>query len=113
MLEAHRGGVAGKKFLVEHAAETGAVRALQIFVNDHVHRALLRAFHQMPIRRECGCECREDCQASDNRSLTVAARKPHAEPRVKTSGASYVRGLLQRKRQASFRSNPDPLTFSH
>src|SRR6266849_2290698 len=47
VLERHLGGVSRKKLLVHHAAEIGAIRTLQILVNNNPHGALRGALRQV------------------------------------------------------------------
>jgi hypothetical protein len=49
MLESHFRAIARQQFLIEHHPEIGAVRALQVFIDDHAHRAVGLAFHQMNL----------------------------------------------------------------
>jgi len=52
MLESDGRGVARKKLAIEHAAESGGVRTLQIFIDQHPHWAFSRAFRKMLLGRE-------------------------------------------------------------
>jgi len=66
VLEPNRGGVTRQKLRLEHGVEDGAIRALQILVNEDTHRTLRRAFHQMLI----GSQDRPACQQrSQGRAL--------------------------------------------
>ena len=53
MLEPDRRRVVRKQFLIQHYAEIRAIRALEIFIDHHSHRALRRAFDQMLSRWIC------------------------------------------------------------